>query len=152
MVKRIVFGLLWTGIGILMLALRDTLLLVCFLSALCVIATHELNHAVKLQNKPVMILSMVASAIVPFYYEFNGVLHGTGLNFKAEYLVCLYILTLCIFMLFEYEKTKFSHIATVAIGSLGVPFAITRLMWFRDVHEHFPEQNYNENHGLFRDL
>ena len=52
-------------------------------------------------------------------------------------------------MLFEYEKTKFSHIATVIIGSLGVSFAITRLMWFRDVHKIFPEQNYNEKHGLF---
>lgn len=149
MAKRIVFGLLWTGIGITMLVLRDTLLLVCFLSALCVIATHELNHAVKLQNKPVMVLSMIASAIVPFYYQFGGALQGGGLNLKAEYLICLYILALCIFMLFEYEKTKFSHIATVIIGSLGVPFAITRLMWFRDVHKIFPEQNYNENHGLF---
>lgn len=147
--KRIVFGLIWTAFGITMLCLRNTPVLVFVVAVLCVIATHELNHAVKLQNKPAMVLSLVASALVPIYYEYSGALQGVGLNFKAEYLVCLYILALCIFMLFEYEKTKFSHIATVAISSLGVPFAITRLMWFRDVHEHFPEQNYNENHGLF---
>lgn len=149
MAKRIVFGLIWAAFGITMLCLRNTPLLVFVVAALCVIATHELNHAVKLQNKPVMVLSLVASATVPFYYEYSGALQGIGLNLKAEYLVCLYILALCIFMLFEYENTKFSHIATVIIGSLGVPFAITRLMYFRDIHKVFPEQNYNENHGLF---
>lgn len=147
--KRIIFGILLTAFGITMLFLRNTLLLIFVLSSICVIATHEINHAVKLQNKPVMALSLVVSALVPFYYEFSSKIQGVGLNLKAEYLVCLYVLALCIFMLFEYEKTKFSHIATVIIGSLGVPFAITRLMWFRDVHKIFPEQNYNENHGLF---
>lgn len=149
MAKRIVFGLIWAAFGITMLCLRNTPLLAIVVAILCAIATHELNHAVKLQNKPVMVLSLIASAIVPFYYEYSYALQGVGLNLKAEYLVCLYIIALCIFMLFEYEKTKFSHIATVVIGSLGVPFAITRLMWFRDVNEYFPEQNYNENHGLF---
>ncbi len=149
MAKRIVFGLIWAAFGITMLFLRNTPVLVFAMAALCVIATHELNHAVKLQNKPVMVLSLIASAVVPLYYEFGGYLQDIGLNLKAEYLVCLYILALCIFMLFEYEKTEFSHIATVVIGSLGVPFAITRLLYFRDIHKAFPEHNYNENHGLF---
>ncbi len=149
MAKRIVFGLILTAFGIAMLFLRNTPLLVFVIAAICVIATHELNNAVKLKNKPVMVLSLVASAAVPFYYEFGEYLQGFGLNLKAEYLVCLYIIALCIFMLFEYENTKFSHIATVIIGSLGVPFAITRLMYFRDIHKAFPEQDYNENHGLF---
>lgn len=149
MAKRIVFGLIWAAFGITMLCLRNTPLLAIVVAILCAIATHELNHAVKLQNKPVMVLSLIASAAVPLYYEYGNALQGIGLNLKSEYLVCLYIITLCIFMLFEYEKTKFSHIATVVIGSLGVPFAITRLLWFRDVNEHFPKQNYDENHGLF---
>lgn len=149
MAKRIVFGLLWTGIGVLMLVLRDTPIISVFFAAISAIATHEINHAVKLKNKPVMALSLVASALVPLYYEYGEYLQGLGLNLKAEYLVCLYVLALCIFMLFEYENTKFSHIATVILGSLGVPFAITRFLYFRDLHEIFPEQNYNENHGIF---
>ena len=149
MAKRIVFGLLWTGIGVLMLVLRNTPVISVFFAAICAIATHEINHAVKLKNKPVMVLSLVASALVPLYYEYSEYLQGIGLNLEAEYLVCLYVLALCIFMLFEYENTKFSHIATVILGSLGVPFAITRFLYFRDLHEIFPEQNYNENHGIF---
>lgn len=149
MVKRIIFGLIWAAFGITMLCLRETLLLVFVIAALCAIATHELNNAVKLQNKPVMALSLVASAAVPFYYEFGEYLSKLQLNLDAKYLVCLYVLLLCICMLFEYENTKFSHIATVVISSLGVPFAITRLMYFRDIDEIFPKYNYNENHGLF---
>lgn len=149
MVKRIIFGVLLTAFAVVMLVLRNTILLTFVLAAICLIATLELNNAVKLKNKPIMVLSLAVSAIFPFYYEYSEQLKGLPLNLDAKYLVCLYILALCIFMLFEYENTKFSHIATVIIGSLGVPFAITRLMYFRDIHEHFPQQNYNENHGVF---
>lgn len=149
MAKRIVFGLLWAVFGIALVALRNTWLFVLVAAAICVVATYEINHAVKLVNKPVMVLSLIASACVPLYYEFGEYLQSAGLNLKAEYLVCVYILILCICMLFEYEKTTFAHIATVVLGSLGVPFAISRLMYFRDIHEYFPQQNYNENHGLF---
>lgn len=149
MAKRIIFGLIWLVFGIAMLFLRNTMLLVFVVAGLCVIATYEFNNAVKLQNKPVMVLSLIASAAVPFYYEFSEQLEGLALNLKAEYIVCLYVLALCIFMLFEFEKTKFTQIATAVISSLGVPFAITRLLYFRDIHKIFPEQNYNENHGLF---
>lgn len=149
MVKRIIFGVLLTAFAVVMLILRNTVLLTFVLAAICLIATLELNNAVKLKNKPIMVLSLAVSALVPFYYEYSEQLKGLPLNLDAKYLVCLYILALCIFMLFEYENTKFSHVATVIIGSLGVPFAITRLMYFRDIHEHFPQQNYNENHGVF---
>lgn len=149
MAKRIIFGVLLTAFAVVMLILRNTVLLTFVLAAICLIATLELNNAVKLKNKPIMVLSLAVSAVVPFYYEYSEQLKGLPINLDAKYLVCLYILALCIFMLFEYENTKFSHIATVIIGSLGVPFAITRLMYFRDIHEHFPQQNYNGNHGIF---
>ncbi len=145
---RIIFGFIMLAFGICMLWLRNTVILCPIIAAICVIATHELNNAVKLKNKPVMVLSLVASAIVPFYYEYGSAFMGIA-NLKAEYLVCLYVVMLCIFMLFEYEYTKFSHIATVLVGSLAIPFAITRLMYFRDIHIHFPKAGYGENHGLF---
>ncbi len=149
MAKRIIFGLLLTAFAIVMVVLRDTILLTFVLAAICCIATIELNNATKLQNKPVMVLSVIASIIVPFYYEYSDLLSGLPINLDAKYLICLYILALFIFMLFEYEKTKFSHIATVIISSLAVPFAITRFMYFRDIDEIFPNAGYTEAHGIF---
>lgn len=149
MAKRIIFGLLLTAFAIVMIALRDTILLTIVLSAICCIATIELNNATKLQNKPVKVLSIIASVLVPFYYEFSGNLSDLPFNLEAKYIICLYILALFIFMLFEYEKTKFSHIATVIISSLAIPFAITRFMYFRDIDEMFPNAGYTEAHGIF---
>lgn len=149
MVKRIIFGLLLTAFGITMLGLRYTFLVDIVVAAICVVATYELNHAVQLKNKPIMVLSLLASASVPFYYEYGEYLNRLPLNLDAKYLVCLYILALCIFMLFEYESTKFSQVATVVLSSLGIPFAVTSLLYLRDIDIYFPQQNYNENHGLF---
>lgn len=149
MVKRIVFGLLLTAFAITMLCLRYTFLLSVVIAVICFIATYELNHAVQLKNKPIMVLSLIASVAVPMYYEFGKYLDKIPLNLDGKYLVCLYIIALCVCMLFEYENTKFSHVATVVMSSLAVPFAITRIMYFRDIDKFFPEQNYNHNHGLF---
>ena len=149
MAKRIISGLLLTAFAIMMIALRYTILLSIVLAAFSCIATIELNNATKLQNKPVMVISVIVSAIVPFYYEYSGLLSGLPNNLQAKYLICLYILALFIFMLFEYEKTKFAHIATVIISSLAVPFAITRFMYFRDIDEFFPNADYTDSHGIF---
>lgn len=149
MAKRIVSGLLLTAFAIMMIALRYTILLSIVLAAFSCIATIELNNATKLQNKPVMVLSVIASATVPFYYEYSDLLNGLPINLNAKYLICLYVLALFIFMLFEYEKTKFSHIATVIISSLAVPFAISRFMYFRDIDEFFPNADYTDSHGIF---
>ena len=149
MAKRIISGLLLTAFAIAMIALRYTILLPFVLAAFSCIATIELNNATKLQNKPVMVISVIVSALVPFYYEYGSMLEGLPFNLDAKYIICLYILALFIFMLFESEKTKFSHIATVIISSLAVPFAITRFMYFRDIDEMFPNANYTEEYGIF---
>lgn len=149
MAKRIVSGLLLTAFAIVMIALRYTILLPIVLAAFSCIATIELNNATKLQNKPVMVISVIASILVPFYYEFSANLSGLPFILEAKYIICLYILALFIFMLFEYEKTRFSHIATVIISSLAIPFAITRFMYFRDIDEMFPDAGYTDTHGIF---
>lgn len=149
MAKRIIFGLLLTAFGITMLWLRYTFLVVIVIAAISVVATYELNTAVKLKNKPIMVLSLMASAAVPLYYEYGEYLNRLPLNLDGKYLISLYIIALCVFMLFEYENTKFSQVATVVMSSLCVPFAVTRILYFRDIDKFFPEQNYNENHGLF---
>ena len=149
MAKRIISGLLLTAFAIAMIALRYTILLPFVLAAFSCIATIELNNATKLQNKPIMVLSVIASVSVPFYYEYSDLLSGLPFNFNAKYIICLYILALFIFMLFEYEKTRFSHVATAIVSSLAVPFAISRFMYFRDIDEFFPDAGYTEAHGIF---
>ena len=150
MAKRIVFGLLWTAMGISALVFMHTWFFLVFAMFLCFMATYELNRSCGIKNKPVMILSVAVSTLFPVYYEYGHYLQEIdGLNLKTEYLIAIYILILCFMMLHNHEETKFSHISFVVVSSLLVPFSFTRLMYFRDIAEYYPDRGYTNAHGIF---
>ena len=150
MAKRIASGLLWTAIGISALVFMNTWFFLIFAMFLCFTATFELNRSCGLKNKPIMILSLAVSASFPVYYEYGHYLQEIeGLNLKTEYLITVYILLLCFLMLHNHEETKFSHVAFVIVSSLCVPFSFTRLMYFRDIAEYYPDKGYTNAHGIF---
>lgn len=150
MAKRIVFGLLWTAIGISALVFMHTWFFLAFAMFLCFMATYELNRSIGLKNKPIMILSLVVSAVFPLYYEYGNLLGQIEvLNLKAEYLITAYVLMLCFLMLHNHENTKFSDVSFVVMSSLFVPFSFTRLMYFRDIALHHPSKGYTNAHGIF---
>ena len=150
MAKRIVFGLLWTAIGISALVFMHTWFFLVFAMFLCFMATYELNRSIGLKNKPIMILSLIVSTIFPLYYERGHLLQQiNGLNLKAEYLITTYVLVLCFLMLHNHEKTKFSDVSFVVMSSLFVPFSFTRLIYFRDIALHHPGKGYTNAHGIF---
>lgn len=150
MAKRVIFGLLWTAIGISALVFMHTWFFLVFAMFLCFMATYELNRSSGFENKPVMILSLAVSTSFPLYYEYGHYLNEiNGLNLKAEYLITIYVLLLCFLMLHNHEKTKFSHISFVVMSSLFVPFSFTRLMYFRDIALYYPDKGYTNAHGIF---
>ena len=150
MAKRIVFGLLWTAIGISALVFMHTWFFLVFAMFLCFMATYELNRSIGLKNKPIMILSLAVSTVFPVYYEYGYLLKQIdGFNLKTEYLITAYVLVLCFLMLHNHENTKFSDVSFVVVSSLFVPFAFTRLMYFRDVAVYYPDKGYTNAHGIF---
>lgn len=150
MAKRIVFGLLWTVIGISALVFMHTWFFLVFAMFLCFMATYELNRSIGLKNKPIMILSLVASTLAPIYYQYGYIIRDfEGLNFKIEYIITAYVLVLCFLMLHNHENTKFSDVSFVVMSSLMVPFAFTRLMYFRDIKLYYPDKGYTDAHGIF---
>ena len=150
MAKRIVFGLLWTVIGVSALIFMHTWFFLVFAMFLCFTATYELNRSIGLKNKPIMILSLAVSTVFPLYYEYGYLLKQVdSLNLKTEYLITAYILVLCFLMLHNHENTKFSDVSFVAASSLFVPFAFTRLIYFRDIAEYYPDKGYTNAHGIF---
>lgn len=150
MAKRIVFGLLWTIIGISALVFMHTWVFLVFAMFLCFTATYELNRSIGLKNKPIMILSLAVSTAFPLYYEYGYLLRQVdSLNLKTEYLITAYVLVLCFLMLHNHENTKFSDVSFVTMSSLFVPFAFTRLMYFRDIAVYYPDKGYTNAHGIF---
>lgn len=150
MAKRVISGLLWTAIGISMLVFINTWIFLLFLVFLCFMSTYELNRSCGLKNKPVMVLSLVVSTLFPIYHQYGHYLQKIeGLNLKTEYLVTVYVLLLCFLLLHNHEQTKFSQISFVIVSSLCVPFIITRIIFFRDIAEYFPDKGYTNAHGTF---
>ena len=149
MKQRIIFGLLCTVAGVLALCIRNTPLFTVIGAIVCVMVAVEINKAIKLKNKPMFALSLVVAALVPVYYVYGHLLNGFALNLSPVYLIVIYILALFILMLTGYENTKFSDVGMVLLGSLGLPLAVTILLYLRDIDKHFPEQNYTTEHGLF---
>ncbi len=149
MKQRLIFGLLCAGGGVLALCVRNTPLFLIAGAAVCVMVAYEINHAIKLENKSMAALSLIVAALVPVYYEYGHLLEDSALNLNAEYLVAGYVLILFILMLIGFEKTKFSDVVMVIFGSLGLPLAVTILLYLRDIDKHFPECNYTTYHGLF---
>lgn len=149
MKQRIIFGLLCTVAGVLALCIRNTPLFTVIGAIVCVMVAVEINKAIKLKNKPMFALSLVVAALVPVYYAYGHLLNGFALNLSPVYLIAIYILALFILMLTGYENTKFSDVGMVLLGSLGLPLAVTILLYLRDIDKHFPEQNYTTEHGLF---
>lgn len=149
MKQRIIFGLLCTVAGVLALCIRNTPLFTVIGAIVCVMVAVEINKAIKLKNKPMFALSLVVAALVPVYYVYGHLLNGFALNLSPVYLIAIYILALFILMLTGYENTKFSDVGMVILGSLGLPLAVTILLYLRDIDKHFPEQNYTTEHGLF---
>ena len=149
MKQRIIFGLLCAGAGILALCIRNTPLFLVIVAIVCVMIAVEINKAIGLKNKPMFALSLVVAALVPVYYVYGHLLNDFALNLGPVYLIAIYILALFILMLTGYENTKFSDVGMVLLGSLGLPLAVTILLYLRDIDKHFPEQNYTTEHGLF---
>lgn len=149
MKQRIIFGLLCTVAGVLALCIRNTPLFTVIGAIVCVMVAVEINKAIKLKNKPMFALSLVVSALIPVYYEYGYLLDRLPLDLSPIYLIAIYILALFILMLTGYENTKFSDVGMVLLGSLGLPLAVTILLYLRDIDKHFPEQDYTTEHGLF---
>lgn len=150
MAKRIAFGFLWLFIGISALVLMRTWVFLIFGMLLCATATYELNRSCGLENKPIMAMSLLVSALFPVYYEYGHYLQGIeGMSLKTEYLITIYVILLCFLMLYNHEKTKFSQVAFVIVSSLCVPFAYTRFLFFRDIAKYYPDKGYTNAHGMF---
>lgn len=149
MVKKVFFGFVCALGGVLMIWLRNTPLFMVAAAVVCFLAVYELNRTIKLKNKPITVLSLIVGTLFPLYCEYGDMLMKAGLNLKPAYLVGLYIIALFIMMLCDFENTKFEDVAAVIVSSLGLPYAITRLLFFRDIDEFFPGRGYTDTHGLF---
>ena len=140
MKKRVITGVIGSAVFIGVLFLMNTLVFPAVLSVASVIAVYEIEKATGLKNKPIMVVTLAFSAVVPFL--FNQRIELPILQFAIVYVIGVLIL-----MLLRYENTRFEQTVIAIFASVCVPCAFSVMILFRDVYITFP--SYTKADGVF---
>ena len=140
MKQRVITGVISAVIFIGALCLMNTIVFPIFVAALSVIAVWEIEKAVGLKNMLIMVLSLVLSAAIPFIVHFRA-------DIPVAAFGGVYVVLTLIFMLLEFEKTKFEQAITAIFASVCVPYSFSLMILFRDINEHI--EGYTKIDGIY---
>lgn len=155
MKKKVFAGILCALAGITVVAFRNVTLWLFPIAAAVVscMATYEINHSLGIKNKAMNILTGFVSLVIPVSFGFRDAISAfgsdLGLNLKPMYFILLYGLACLIIMLTDFENIKFHDTTAVIVTTLGIPFAITILLYCNEIDVIFPNAGYTKSHGLF---
>ena len=135
-ITALIFGIVFIGAMLLM----NTFVFPIFIAALSVIAVWEIEKAVGLKNIYIKIITLMLSAAIPFIVNFN-------LSLPVAIFGSIYVVLILIFMLIEFETTKFEQAITAIFASVCVPFSFSVMIIFRDINKHF--DGYTKVDGIF---
>ncbi len=140
MKQRVITGVLAAIVFIGALFLMNTIVFPIFLAFLSVVAVFEVEKAVGLKNKAIYTASLLLSAAIPFIFHFN-------LKFPVAAFGGIYVVLVLIFMLLQFEKTKFEEAITAIFASVAIPYSFSLMIAFRDIDVHFPM--YTKTDGVY---
>ena len=140
MKQRIITGLICAVLFIGCLFLMDTIVFALVLSLMSAIAVHEVEKAVNLKNIPIMVLSIALSVAIPVLAHFN-------ISVPIAAVGGIYVVLVFIFMLLQFEKTKFEEAVTAIFASVAIPYSFSLFLVFRDINERF--SSYTKIDGIF---
>ncbi len=140
MKQRVITGALFAIIFIGAMLLMNTLVFPVFIALLSVIAVWEIEKAVGLKNPFIMAASMTLAAAIPFLMHFK-------ISVPFAVVGGVYVVAILIFMLLQYEKTKFIHAVMAIFASLCIPYAFSVMIIFRDIGSYI--EGYKQIDGIY---
>ncbi|MDR1629368.1 MAG: phosphatidate cytidylyltransferase [Oscillospiraceae bacterium] len=136
-ITGIVSGIAFIGI----LFAINTVVFPFVIALLSAIAVFEIGNAVHLKNRPIQVLSIAVAAFVPLLVGFDW-------QIPLMPAVTAYVILVFLFMLLQYEKTRFEHAVFALFASLIVPYAFSTILLLRDVDKTFSGV-YTKTDGIF---
>lgn len=140
MKQRVITGIIFGTIFIGALCLMNTVVFPIFLAALSGMAVWEVEKAVGLKNKPIMFFSLALVVAIPFIVHLHATLPVAAFG-------SIYVVLILIFMLLEFEKTKFEQAITAIFASVCIPFSFSLMLVLRDIHIHL--DGYTKIDGVY---
>lgn len=113
----------------------------------CAIAVWEVAKCAQVKNKAIMVLGSAFAFLFPFFTSPHSLepLVSADVMTKITHfvpqtaLVVAYVLVLLLIMLKGYDYTKFEHVAVVFTASMLIPFGLSTIVYFRDMHYTYSE-------------
>lgn len=149
MFKRTFFGIIAALYGIAVIAFCYTPALAISLALISATACYEINKCVKVKNKPIFVISVIFSGLVPLYYEYaDDLAKLIGFKIPPVALVIIYVILLMGLMLIDYENTKFEDVSAVIVASVFSSYVLASFITLRDVYITYPNL-YDRPYGRF---
>ena len=130
MKQRVITGVLGALFGLTVLALMFTPVIGIVLAVIAGMASFEIQHVAKIQNKFLVILNIIiAVAVVPIA-EYDLL---DKLPFPSYVFMILYVIVMLFIMLANYNTTKFEDVVMSMFAGVVVPYAISTVLLLRNL-------------------
>ena len=141
MKKRIITGVIASLLVLILLFLRDTVVFNIAVAAIIVLAMFEALWATKIvTNKPLLIVCILYSAIVPFFQMFKFYPAGVAIS-------SVFLLAMLLIVLIQHEKIDLRQVTYAFTLSLLIPFAYSSLLYLNAIARY--SEHYTETDSLF---
>lgn len=99
-------------------------------------AAYEIMHVTKCKNKVITALTVAFAVAMPLYIDLDL---GRFIKVPVSVILTVYLITLMVLMLKNYETVKFENIAMAIYASVCVPYAISCAILVRDLFKTSPD-------------
>ncbi len=130
MKQRVITGVLGALFGLAVLAFMFTPVLGIVIAAVSLIASYEIQHVAKIENKLLMIINIVLAAFMPFVYEYKLF---SKLPFPTYVIAIVYVIIMMFIMLGNYKKTKFEDVVMSMFCGVIVPYVMSTITLLRNL-------------------
>lgn len=130
MKQRVITGVLGALFGLAVLAFMFTPVLGIVIAAVSLLASYEIQHVAKIENKLLMIINIVLDAFMPFAYEYKLF---SKLPFPTYVIAIVYVIIMMFIMLGNYKKTKFEDVVMSMFCGVIVPYVMSTITLLRNL-------------------
>ena len=132
MKTKVLTGVSWAIIGIIILIFQFTPAMGIFIIFFSFLSNLEILKTAQVKNKPIFVLSCLVAAAIPPAIEYKLF---DRYPLPVYTLVFAYAFALLALMLMQYQKTRFEHVAMAFFTSILIPCSLSSMMLIRDMYK-----------------
>lgn len=130
MKQRVITGITGAVFALTVLGFMHTPAMGIIVAAAAALASYEIQHVAKIQNKLLVGINILLAAFMTFAFEYSLF---SRLPFPSYILAIFYVILMMLIMLGSYKKTKFEDVVMSMFCGVIVPFDFSTMMLVRNL-------------------